>query len=55
VVLDDFTTIDQYIFNAGRSAVRDVIVGGAWVVRDRRHDGEEEARIAYQRVLSELP
>jgi len=54
VVLDDFTTIDQYIFNAGRFAVRDVMVGGRWVVREHRHEAEEEARLAFQHALSTL-
>ena len=54
VVLDGCMTLDAYIFSAGRSAVRDVMVGGAWVVQERRHPGEEEALRAYQRAVDTL-
>jgi formimidoylglutamate deiminase len=53
-VLDDRTTLDRYIFSVGRAAVRDVMVGGCWVVRDRYHEAEEKAQRAYQRVLDML-
>ena len=39
--------LDSYVFAAGRSAVRDVMVGGRWVVEDGRHAGEEAAQGAY--------
>ncbi len=39
VVLDEETTLDAYVFVRGRAAVRDVMVGGRWVVRDGRHVG----------------
>jgi formimidoylglutamate deiminase len=54
VVLDDFTTLDMYVFSMGRSAVADVMVGGTWVVRDHAHPAEEEARTAYQHALDAL-
>lgn len=44
-------------FEAGARAdiaVRDVMVGGTWVVCDHRHPAEEEARFAYQRVLGRV-
>jgi formimidoylglutamate deiminase len=39
--------LDSYVFAAGRSAVRDVMVGGRWVVEGGRHAGDEAARDAY--------
>jgi len=54
VVLDDFTTLDMFVFSAGRNAVSAVMVGGKWVVRDHAHAGQEEARIAYQETLDAL-
>jgi formimidoylglutamate deiminase len=54
VVLDDFTTLDMYVFSMGRGAVCDVMVGGRWVVRDHAHPAEEEARTAYQHALDAL-
>jgi formimidoylglutamate deiminase len=53
-VLDGCMTLDAYVFSAGRSAVRDVMVGGVWVVQDRRHPGEEAAMCAYQRAVDTL-
>jgi formimidoylglutamate deiminase len=54
VVLDDNTTLDMYVFSAGRSAVADVMVGGKWVVRDHAHAAQDEARFAYQEALDAL-
>lgn len=39
--------LDSYVFAAGRSAVRDVMVGGRWVVEGGRHEGDDTARDAY--------
>jgi formimidoylglutamate deiminase len=39
--------LDSYVFAAGRSAVRDVMVGGRWVVEGGRHAADETARGAY--------
>jgi formimidoylglutamate deiminase len=35
--------LDSYVFNAGNAAVRDVMVGGRWVIEEGRH--REEATI----------
>lgn len=42
------------IFSGSTGLVRDVMVGGAWVVRDRRHAYEERAQAAYVRAVTEL-
>jgi formimidoylglutamate deiminase len=54
VVLENFTTLDQYIFSAGRFAVRDVMVAGIWVVREHTHPAEEQARLSYRRAVDAL-
>ena len=36
------TVLDGWVFSGGASAVRNVMVAGTWVVRDRHHDGEFE-------------
>ena len=40
---DTDTLLDTYVFSGTASPVRDVMVGGRWVVRDGRH-GDEETR-----------
>jgi formimidoylglutamate deiminase len=42
------------VFSGSTGLVRDVMVGGAWVVRDRRHTHEERAQAAYVRAVTEL-
>ena len=42
------------IFSGATNLVRDVMVGGNWVVRERRHAHEESARGAYVRTVTEL-
>ena len=46
--------VDSYIFAGNTSPVRHVMVGGQWVVRDRRHTIEDAAADAYGRALSRL-
>ena len=36
------TALDTWIFSAGNAAVKDVIVGGSYVVKDGRHINEEQ-------------
>lgn len=45
---DGAQALDSYVFVAGRSAVRDVMVGGRWVVNDRRHLGDAAAERDYR-------
>ena len=42
------------IFSGSSGLVRDVMVGGRWVVRDTRHAAEDAAAEAYKRTLEEL-
>ena len=39
------------IFSGASDLVRDVMVAGRWVVRDKHHDGEERAASAYKQAL----
>lgn len=43
--------LDSYIFTGTTTPVRDVMVGGKWVVRDGRHEREEPAARAFREVL----
>jgi formimidoylglutamate deiminase len=45
---DGAQAMDSYVFVAGGDAVRDVMVGGRWVVRGRRHALEGAADQAYR-------
>ncbi len=44
--------LDAAIFGPGRALVRDVLVAGRYVVRDRRHEAAEVAKTAYRAVLA---
>lgn len=46
--------LDAWIFSGNATPVRDVMVGGQWVVRDGRHIGEEAIAAAYRRVARAL-
>jgi len=46
--------LDSLVFAGAGDAVRDVMVGGNWVVRDRRHAAEAQAAEAYRRALARL-
>ena len=46
--------LDTYVFVAGRSAVRDVMVGGTWVVKDRCHSLEDAAAKDYRAVVRRI-
>jgi formimidoylglutamate deiminase len=54
---DGEQALDSYVFVAGKNAVRDVMVAGAWVVKDRHHADEDAAarnyRAAVARVLTD--
>ena len=45
---DGAQALDSYVFVAGRDAVRDVMIGGRWVVQSRQHALEGRARQAYR-------
>ncbi|MHA1536223.1 MAG: formimidoylglutamate deiminase [Alphaproteobacteria bacterium] len=46
--------LDSLIFAPVRNSVRDVMVGGAWVIRDRRHQCEEELAARYRAAISDI-
>ena len=46
--------LDAWIFAADDTPVRDVMVGGRWVVRDGRHPREEAIASAYRVVARRL-
>ncbi|HET7669417.1 MAG TPA: formimidoylglutamate deiminase [Burkholderiales bacterium] len=45
---------NELIFSGTRGLVRDVMVGGEWVVRERRHGSEEAAAESYRRAVKAL-
>ena len=49
---DPAQTLDTYVFIGARSAVRDVMVGGNWVVKDRHHALEEKATSEWREALA---
>jgi formimidoylglutamate deiminase len=50
----DGALLDRFIFGGAASAVEDVMVGGRWVVRNRRHAAEVEIARSYRRAVEEL-
>ena len=46
--------LDALVFSGNDSPVRDVMVGGKWVVRDRRHDDEDDILAGYRAAVAEL-
>lgn len=45
---------NTFIFSGATDLVRDVMVGGTWVVREGRHPKEAQAAGAYKRAVAEL-
>lgn len=50
----DNQILDRWLFALGGETVRDVMVAGAWKIRNGRHDREEEIDRAFARVLMKL-
>jgi formimidoylglutamate deiminase len=48
------TLLDALVFAGGTAAIRHVMVGGRWMVRDGRHPLEERIATAYDRVVRRL-
>jgi formimidoylglutamate deiminase len=46
--------LNRWLFAGADRQVRDVMVGGQWVVRDGHHAGEEDSARAFTQVLREL-
>jgi formimidoylglutamate deiminase len=47
-------TLDTWIFSAGNAAVKDVIVGGSHVVKDRRHIDEDRIQKKFAETVRRL-
>ena len=50
----DDAIANAFVFSGATDLVRDVMVGGRWVVRERHHVLEEKAAARYARTLAEL-
>lgn len=50
----DDALLGRWLFAGSERQIRDVMVGGRWVVRDGQHAGEVAAAQAFARVLREL-
>jgi formimidoylglutamate deiminase len=48
------TLLDRFVFASSASAVRDVMVGGRWVIQDRRHSAEAAILRRYSRALQRI-
>ena len=46
--------LDAAIFGPARAPVRDVMAGGKWIVRDGRHQAEEEIFARYSAALARM-
>lgn len=46
--------LDSFVFSGTGGAVRDVMIGGSWVLRDRHHGHEEAAAQSYRAVARKL-
>jgi formimidoylglutamate deiminase len=46
--------LDAVVFAGNENPVRDVMIGGRWVVQERRHGAEEAIKQNFLQVLSEL-
>lgn len=51
---DGDNILNRWLFAGGDRQVRDVMVNGAWVVREGRHAGQEESAKAFAQVLQEV-
>jgi formimidoylglutamate deiminase len=48
------TALDHLIFAGGSAAIRDVMVAGRWVVKDRRHAAEERLAEPFKEMMGRL-
>jgi formimidoylglutamate deiminase len=48
------TELDHLVFAGGDAAIRDVMVAGRWVIKDRRHEAEDELRPRFARLMQGL-
>jgi formimidoylglutamate deiminase len=48
------TALDHLVFAGGSAAIRDVMVGGHWVVKDRRHAADERLAGPFGELMARL-
>ena len=48
------TALDHLVFAGGEAAIRDVMVAGRWVIKDRHHAVEEELRPRFAGLMERL-
>jgi formimidoylglutamate deiminase len=46
--------LDRLLFAGADRAIRDVMVGGRWVIKDYRHAADEQLRVNFTRVMGNL-
>jgi formimidoylglutamate deiminase len=46
--------LDRLLFAGADRAIRDVMVGGRWVIKDHRHAADEQLRASFARVMRNL-
>jgi formimidoylglutamate deiminase len=46
--------LDRLVFAGAERAIRDVMVGGRWVIKDHRHAADEQLRVNFTRVMRNL-
>jgi formimidoylglutamate deiminase len=48
------SALDRLLFAGGDAAIRDVMVAGRWVVKDRAHAAEGPLRVNFARIMNDL-
>jgi formimidoylglutamate deiminase len=48
------TALDRLLFAGADKSIRDVMVGGRWVVKDRRHSADDQMRESFARIMNGL-
>jgi formimidoylglutamate deiminase len=48
------TALDHLLFAGGSGAIRDVMVAGHWVVRDRQHPAESPSSGVFRELMGRL-
>jgi formimidoylglutamate deiminase len=48
------TALDRLLFAGADKSIRDVMVGGRWVVKDRRHGADDRMRESFPRAMNGL-
>ena len=48
------TAVDHLLFAGGEDAIRDVMVAGRWVIKERRHPAEDQVRPRFLDLMAKL-